>query len=671
MAVEDEESVKSGKYNCPKPVIVLCIVYGIVLGLHYSLLVAKPLYVTEDLLMGRSMGTFLSHFPSGVRLMGGIIAAVLADSYYGKYKVMATSYVLVFFIPGPLTIISTFHALDLNTRITLYLVGVITDLLVGFGSVVHPAFIAEQFKMPQQEATLETYYMFDYFYYNLCVAILEFVTLEYTFEISCFGGPKCYQILYISYYIVYGIATLLFVIMKRWYIIRMPERSVMTDAVKCIWIAMINRRKSRDASLQVEHSHWLDWADCFDKQWRDDLRRIGKILTMLFPYFVYYFLYSQMNTLWIYQACRLNGRLFNKWTMKPSQVETLNPIVILFFAPIVEYVLNPFFDRIKFLNTPLQRIGFAYILTIFSFIMAATLQIYIDKNNSPMFTDDKAQFRVFNALNCSVHINSSWLTGILEPYEVIQELKIETKDVIYTEMEVMYPNGTIWRGTVEAKGGKGINYVIGNDGLIKLQQELDNTHLASLRPSALLICTYNCAGTFYLKYGHHTSQIYNLEDIQDNAFTITLKCAGTWQFFIDGNFINEFQIGDGGLYGIIIYKQMNNNNKYNIKVNTLIKPNSISIVWIFPQYITITISEIFLYVATNMFVYTQAPPSMRSIVRGLFTAGNSLAQMLLGALSLIRIPEVIWFFSLAFALLIATVIHVIMAKKYKYQIPHD
>ncbi|XP_073985743.1 solute carrier family 15 member 1-like [Rhodnius prolixus] len=671
MAEEDDEEVaRDSRYHCPKPVMALCLCYGVVLGLHYSLLVAKPLYVTEDLMLGRSMGLFLSHFPAGVRLMGGIIAAVLADSYFGKFDVMASSYCLVFLITGPLITMSTWHSFELSTRRTLYIVGVISDLIVGFGSVVHPAFIAEQFKMPQQEYTLQTYYMFDYFYYNVCVAVLEFVTLEYTFEVSCLGGPKCYQIIYITFYISYGLSTLLFLAMKKLYVIRMPVRSVIKDAISCIWTALKNRRKMRDQT-NVHYEHWLDWADCFDQQWRDDLRRVGRIMTMLFPYFVYYFLYAQINSMWIYQACRLDGRVSEHWTMKPSQVEALNPIVIISVAPLVEFVLNPILEKLKFFHTPLQRIGLAYSLTIVAFIMAAVLQLYIDRNSSPTFTVGKAQFRLFNTLNQNIDLKSTWANVHVKPYSVAQLLELDADGTINTKLDVKLPNSTLSQ-TISAEEGKGTNYVVMETGVKRLNQILDNSLLTSLRPSILIIIAERCNGQFYINYGkQYFTETYDLEKMKEESFTITLKSAGPAKFYLNNRIIAQHYIGDGGLYSLLFHKESPTDLKCVMEMSTLIKPNTINIMWIFPQYIIITIAEIFLYVSTNMFVYTQSPPTMRSVVRGLFTAGNSLAQMTLGAVVLIRVPEVIWFFSLAGTLVFATIIHIIMAKRYTYQKAHD
>jgi POT family proton-dependent oligopeptide transporter len=66
----------------------------------------------------------------------------------------------------------------------------------------------------------------------------------------------------------------------------------------------------------------------------------------------------------------------------PAQVQTANPILILLFIPLVNYVIYPLMGRF-FAPTPLRRIGIGLFLTAFSFVLIAFIQKQIDGGIKP------------------------------------------------------------------------------------------------------------------------------------------------------------------------------------------------------------------------------------------------------------------------------------------------
>jgi proton-dependent oligopeptide transporter, POT family len=65
-----------------------------------------------------------------------------------------------------------------------------------------------------------------------------------------------------------------------------------------------------------------------------------------------------------------------------SQIQTANPILILIFIPLVNYVLYPLVDKF-FLLTPLRKIGIGLFLTAGSYIVIWYIQIMIDAGQQP------------------------------------------------------------------------------------------------------------------------------------------------------------------------------------------------------------------------------------------------------------------------------------------------
>ena len=69
-------------------------------------------------------------------------------------------------------------------------------------------------------------------------------------------------------------------------------------------------------------------------------------------------------------------------SMLPAQVQTANPILILLFIPLVNYVIYPLVDRF-FLLTPLRKIGIGLFLTAASYVVIWYIQQMIDAGGKP------------------------------------------------------------------------------------------------------------------------------------------------------------------------------------------------------------------------------------------------------------------------------------------------
>ena len=84
---------------------------------------------------------------------------------------------------------------------------------------------------------------------------------------------------------------------------------------------------------------------------------------------------------WTLQAAKMNLH-FLGLNLLPEQVQTANPILILAFIPLVNYLLYPMIDRV-FPLTPLRKIGIGLFLTAGSFLPIAHAQHLIDLGTKP------------------------------------------------------------------------------------------------------------------------------------------------------------------------------------------------------------------------------------------------------------------------------------------------
>ncbi len=113
---------------------------------------------------------------------------------------------------------------------------------------------------------------------------------------------------------------------------------------------------------------------------KEGLSALGR-LTFIYVFVAFFWaLYDQTGSSWVLQADMMNRHWLGvEWL--PSQIQAVNPILILIFIPLFNYIIFPFIGR--FINlTPLRKIGFGLFLTAPSFFIIGYAQSLIDTGQS-------------------------------------------------------------------------------------------------------------------------------------------------------------------------------------------------------------------------------------------------------------------------------------------------
>ena len=66
------------------------------------------------------------------------------------------------------------------------------------------------------------------------------------------------------------------------------------------------------------------------------------------------------------------------YTIKPDQVQVLNPALILLFIPLFDNLLYPLLAKCNFLKKPLQRLTVGGILAGVAFIISGVLELELE-----------------------------------------------------------------------------------------------------------------------------------------------------------------------------------------------------------------------------------------------------------------------------------------------------
>lgn len=111
----------------------------------------------------------------------------------------------------------------------------------------------------------------------------------------------------------------------------------------------------------------------------------GRAVLRLVPLYLcvsmFWALYDQTGSAWVLQAERMDRRwLGHEWLS--SQVQAINPILILAFIPLFAYGIYPAIHSV-FPLTPLRKISIGFFLTVFSFVVVAWTELKITAGLTP------------------------------------------------------------------------------------------------------------------------------------------------------------------------------------------------------------------------------------------------------------------------------------------------
>lgn len=114
---------------------------------------------------------------------------------------------------------------------------------------------------------------------------------------------------------------------------------------------------------------------------RDGLFTLLKLTPLVLFVAIFWSLFDQTGSSWVFQAADMD-RNFMGITWLKSQIQALNPILILTLIPLFTYVLYPAIDKVWKL-TPLRKIGIGLFLTAGAYTIPVLIQSWIERGDSP------------------------------------------------------------------------------------------------------------------------------------------------------------------------------------------------------------------------------------------------------------------------------------------------
>ncbi|KAJ5313052.1 hypothetical protein PENANT_c018G03468 [Penicillium antarcticum] len=306
-----------------------------------------------------------------------ILGAIIADQYLGKYKTIVL-FCIVYMV-GLLILVCTSipSALEHGSGLGGFIVAI---LIIGLGtggikSNVAPL-IADQYKRKKMAVsttkkgerviidpalTIQRIYMIFYGCINLG-------------SLSLLATP--YMELYIGFWsafllclCMFMVGTLVVILGRKFYVVRPPQGSIITDAFRALWIMIRNRNMDapkptwQAENLGVQAS--LPWDDHFI----DELKRALVACRVFAFYPIYWVVYGQFSGNFVTQAGQMRGH-----GIPNDLMQNFDPISIIVFIPLLETCVYPVMRRLKIPFRPITRISLGFIVAALAMMYAAIVQ---------------------------------------------------------------------------------------------------------------------------------------------------------------------------------------------------------------------------------------------------------------------------------------------------------
>ncbi|MGB4776281.1 MAG: POT family MFS transporter [Daejeonella sp.] len=312
--------------------------------------------------MAEAQANETTHFFVSLAYTMPVVGALMADWFFGKYKVIL--YVSIVYCIGHL-----FLAL-FDTDLEYFRYGLIL-IAVGAGGIKScvSANVGDQFDKSNQHLMSKVYGWF-YFSINagsvISTILIPWVYAEYGAKWA-FGIPG----------ILMAIATIIFFAGRKKYIKVVPSGINKDNFINISLYALFNAgKKQKGQSL-------LDVAKLkFPPEKVEGIKAVWRVMAVFAFIPIFWAMWDQNLSEWVLQATKLDRHIFN-YELLPEQIQTVNPIFLLLFIPIFTYGVYPFFEKRGIRTTPLRRIGAGLVLTALSFVIIAFIQTSIDQGNHP------------------------------------------------------------------------------------------------------------------------------------------------------------------------------------------------------------------------------------------------------------------------------------------------
>ncbi|XP_007501430.2 solute carrier family 15 member 1 isoform X1 [Monodelphis domestica] len=641
---------------------------------YYGMRAILVLYFQRFLGWNDNLSTAIYHTFVALCYLTPILGALIADSWLGKFKTIV-SLSIVYTLGQAVTAISSINDLSDNNHdgnpdnialhVSLSMIG-LALIALGTGGIKPcvSAFGGDQFE-EHQEKQRNRFFSIFYLAINAGSLLSTIITpMLRVQQCGIHSKQACYPLAFGVPAALMAVSLIVFLIGSRMYKKVQPQGNVMAEVAKCIGFAIKNRFKHRSKEFP-KREHWLDWAkEKYDERLIAQIKMVVKVMFLYIPLPMFWALFDQQGSRWTLQATTMNGN-FGTIEIQPDQMQTVNAILIVIMVPIVDAVVYPLIAKCGFNFTSLKKMTVGMFLASMAFVVAAIIQLQIDKTLPVFPKGNEIQVQVLNVgnenltayfpgsehRNVSVNESSGFLTldfnsppninisfGQQPPFQVPNDFERGYRHSILAWNSSYF---VTLKDSLKTKPEKGLNG-------IRFVNNLDRT------------ININMDGKTYLNIAPKNASDYEFFSSGEKTIEIKGVCSG-----------KSPRLEFGSAYTYVITKC--DTNGLALKTFNDIPANTVNMALQIPQYFLLTCGEVVFSVTGLEFSYSQAPSNMKSVLQAgwLLTVavGNIIVLIVAGAGQFSeQWAEYILFAAL---LLAVCIIFAIMAYYYTYVNPAE
>ena len=139
--------------------------------------------------------------------------------------------------------------------------------------------------------------------------------------------------------------------------------------------------------------------ECFSGE---GLRAIGKLSIIYFFGVVFWALYNQTASAWVLQAKHMDRHIW-KFELLPSQIQAINPLLIMLMIPLFTEIIYPALNRL-FTLTALRKIALGFFVTALAFMVSAGIELRIEAGSTPTIAWQLLAYIIITAAEVMVSI---------------------------------------------------------------------------------------------------------------------------------------------------------------------------------------------------------------------------------------------------------------------------
>ena len=214
-------------------------------------------------------------------------------------------------------------------------------------------------------------------------------------DVECLDKETCFPLAFAVPAVLMIVAILIFLAGRicNLYKMSMPEENIIVKFCSCIWTSFKESRKHKSKNSDAD---MLDYgAAKFGKAFVADCRAVLNVLYMFIPFPVFWALFDQQGSLWIFQARNMDGLLGGDTALLPDQVQLANPFLILALIPVFEYGVYPLFQKFGMLTKPLQKIVTGGTLAGVAFVITGLLELGLKVSETKTFFNELSNFNLY------------------------------------------------------------------------------------------------------------------------------------------------------------------------------------------------------------------------------------------------------------------------------------